>query len=306
MVNFEKILTIDSIDNISNEALERFMHDGFAYVKVASSSFENKISELEKIALQFFHQPKTIKEKNKRDPETFQGYIDKRTSGRKIELVEQMTFSVKQPLGLFAEYKSVLDEIHEVYYSKIIKPLLKAIFYRVLQSHGLSDVRINELYSETIHDIFFLMSLLFYPYWCDSEQSGEPLSGHIVQPAHVDEGLFTIIRTNQEGLQVWLDEGPQNQHKGAWYNVSSRPGYVTINIGQALSLILSGKCNAVKHRVLLPKADRLSIGVFYNPPITFKLRDFIENKLLFEGSYEEYIKDYFSHPFLDTDSTLAA
>ena len=301
MTKSDKILTINSIGNISSDMLNKFMKDGFAYVKIPDASLEESFLKLQEVALRFFDQPKEIKERNKLNPETFQGYSDKRKDGRKKELVEQITFCPSKPVGLFTECSIELNIIHEIYYSKIIKPLFKIIFNDVLGGQNFSDESINSLIAEATDEIFSIMSVLFYPYSKEPADKDFGLFGHIVQPEHVDEGLFTILWVAQEGLQVWLENDSdsdkiQTQESGKWYDIGPKPGHVIINIGKALSLILGGKCSAARHRVILPKEDRLSIGVFYNPPITYKLRDIIVDKELFGGSYEKYIEDYFSKP----------
>lgn len=301
MTKSDSILTINSISNINSDMLNKFMKDGFAYVKIPDASLEKGFLKLQEVALRFFDQPKEIKERDKLNPETFQGYSDKRKNGRKKELVEQITFSPSKPIGLFTECEIELNTIHEIYYFKIIKPLFKIIFNKILGDQNFSKENINSLIAEATDEIFFIMSVLFYPYSKEPTDKDFGLFGHIVQPEHVDEGLFTILWVAQEGLQVWLendaDSGKsQPQENGKWYDIGPKPGHVIVNIGKALSLILGGKCNAANHRVILPREDRLSIGVFYNPPITYKLRDLIVNKELFGGSYEKYIKDYFSKP----------
>lgn len=276
------------------------MRDGFAYVKLPSSSLNEKLLKLEQGAIRFFRQPQEIKERNKFNPDTLQGYIDKRKEGKKLELVEQITFPPVKPIGLFTEYKTELEEINESYCFKIVKPLVKAIFHRILQRYEFSAEKINDFFAETTDEMFFLMSVLFYPYSHSSLQQTSSPTEYIIQPDHIDESLLTILWVTLEGLQVWLEDAESSSKEGndgrsgAWHNVGPKAGYVAVNIGKAMSLILSGKCNGVRHRVISPKKDRLSIGVFCNPLATYKLRDIIENKLLFGGSYAEYIKDYFS------------
>lgn len=297
MPNSEIIPTINSIANISSDSLDKFMRDGFAYVKIPSASLEDKLLNIKEAALKFFNQPREIKEKNKLNPMTLQGYIDKRNSEKKNQLVEQMTFPPTKPIGLFTEYKTELNEIHETYYFKIVKPLLSAIFHKALQPHGFTTRKIENLFAEITDEIFFLISLLFYPYTPPTTDS-RSLEHAVVQHEHVDEGLFTILWVGQEGLQVWLDLSVDNlktpeSTSGAWYDVDPKPGYIIVNIGKALSLMLHQQCNAIRHRVIMPERDRLSFGFFYNPPSTYELRDIIENKLLF-SSYSNYIRDYFS------------
>ena len=206
-----------------------------------------------------------------------------------------MTFPTDSPVVPFTKFKDDIDIISNTYRYEIVNPLLKAIFHRILNPLGFVPEEINKLLSEATDEIFTPMSLLSYPY---SENSGMK---DFALPEHVDEDMITVLWVVQGGLQVWLEhELASKKVEGGWYDINPKPGYVVVNIGKALSLMLGKKCNAVKHRVLLPKKDRLSIGVFYNPPITYKMRDIVENKLLFNGSYAEYLKDHFSETYNDT------
>lgn len=299
MNNTETIPTIDSIATMTNETVDRFMQDGFAYVKIPNQLAENKLNKLDKEAVAFFKLPKNKKEENKLDPIKLQGYVDRREETNKTACLEQITFPMDSPVGPFIKFKNDIDIISNTYRNEIVGPLLKAVFYRVLKPRGFATQEIDKLLSEATDEIFTPMSLLSYPY------TKNPETKEFALPEHVDEDMITVLWVAQEGLQVWLEHKSPNSDSskkltGAWYEINPKPGYVIVNIGKALSLILGKKCNAIKHRVLLPKKDRLSIGVFFNPPITYKMRDIVEDKLLFDGSYSEYLKDHFSGTSNDT------
>ena len=299
MSNSANIPTIESISTMTNEVLDRFIRDGFAYVKIPNQLAENKLDKLDKEAVAFFKLPKDKKEETRLDPITLKGYVDRRKEEGKTACLEQMTFPIDSPVGPFANFKADIDVVSNTYRYEIVKPLLRAIFYRILKPLDFASEEIDKLLSEATDEIFTPMSLLCYPYTKNPEKD-------LALPEHVDEDMITVLWVAQEGLQVWLEPESSicgllnDKVRGDWYDINPKTGYVVVNIGKALSWMLGKRCNAIKHRVLLPKKDRLSIGVFYNPPITYKMRDIVENKLLFNGSYSEYLKDHFSETSNDT------
>lgn len=292
MNGVETIPTIDNVFNISSDALDRFTHDGFAYVKITNQKLNDKLNKLAKEAREFFKLPQAQKEEKKLDPVTLRGYVDRRNEKNKNAFMEQVTFPTNDPVGAFKIFKEDIDVISDAYRNEIVIPLLKAIFYRILKQEGFTSEKIDSLLHEATDDLFSPMSLLSYPYMRDPETD-------YALPEHVDEDFLTVLWVAQEGLQVWLDR-KSNNTAGSWFNIDPKDGYIVVNTGRALTLILGEKCNAIKHRVLLPKQDRLSIGVFYNPPITYKMRDLVSDRLLFNGSYPEYLKDHFSQTYNDT------
>ena len=88
------ILVVDSIDSISNEGLDQFIRDGFAYVKLPQLAVEDVLKELHKEAVLFFNQPMAEKEKNgiKFDPEAIQGYVDRRKEKDKNPILHEQIF----------------------------------------------------------------------------------------------------------------------------------------------------------------------------------------------------------------------
>lgn len=256
MNNVANIPTIESISNMTSETLDRFMLDGFAYVKIPNVFAEEKLDKLVKDAKEFFKLPKHIKETKKLDPITLQGYVDRRNEENKSAALEQITFPTNSPIGRFEDHKDAIDVITHTYRYEIVMPLMRAIFHRVLEPLGFDVAKIDQLLAEATDEIFTPMSLLNYPYSQDLGNKEYAL------PEHVDEDMITVLWVAQDGLQVWLENLSSkvagDKTSGEWYNIIPKPGYVIVNIGKALSWMLGKKCNAVKHRVALPKTDRLS------------------------------------------------
>lgn len=293
MATLRSILTINSIDRLNNDSLDQFIKDGFAYVRLSRSSIEKALWKLHKEAISFFDQPIQQKEKDgiKLDPKTLQGYIDRRKEKNKNPILhEQIFFRPQNPLGPFIEYQSEINEVHNAFWNEIGQPLLKSVFNRILMKMEFTPEKINSLFSEAIDDIFSSISLLHYPYTQQPELYECGLN------EHTDQGLITILWINQESLQVWLETDAD----GEWHDINPKEGYVIVNIGNALQAILGGCCKSALHRVLTPKAQRLSIAIFYDPSANYKMRNIIENKLLFGGSCTEFMKDHFSKSYSPT------
>ncbi len=295
------ILVVDSIDSISNEGLDQFIRDGFAYVKLPQLAVEDVLKELHKEAVLFFNQPMAEKEKNgiKFDPEAIQGYVDRRKEKDKNPILhEQIFFRPNQPIGPFKALQSELDIIQKTFWLEIGKPLIKLILHRILSAFEFHSEKINELFCEVTDDVFSSLSLLYYPFTKQPELFECGLN------EHTDQSFITVLWITQESLQVWLeDEDAQStssQKVGAWHDLYPKEGHVIVNIGNALKVILGGRCNSALHRVLIPKQERLSIGAFYDPIATYKMRDIVENKLVFGGSAVEYLKDHFSKTYSPT------
>src|SRR5579863_6726411 len=111
MNNSDNIPTIESISTMKQETLDRFMRDGFAYVKIPNKFTEDKLNKLEKEATAFFKLPKDKKEENKLDAITLRGYVDRRKEGGKTACLEQITFPTDNPVGSFINFKNDIDVI---------------------------------------------------------------------------------------------------------------------------------------------------------------------------------------------------
>lgn len=279
------IPTIDSIHDIDSTEFNKFLRHGFAYVKLPDPYIENALWQMNTEALRFFHKPSEEKQRPgvAFNPETIVGYIDRRNENPSSPLLlEQVFFRPEKPIKIFSKCKSDLDLISDTFWNDIGKPLLMIVFNRILVEAGFSIEKIKDLFEEAIEDIFATMALLYYPTTTSPEKYSSGLN------EHTDQGLITVLWINQESLQIWIEQTKE------WYDLLPKKGYVIVNIGNALKLMLGERCTSAFHRVLVPKHERLSIGTFYDPSRQYRMRDIIQDKLLFGGSTAEYLKDHFS------------
>ena len=74
---------------------------------------------------------------------------------------------------------------------------------------------------------------------------------------HFDTGFITLLTSlGYEGLQLQLDDD-------TWMDVSSRPGSVVVNIGEALAAVSKGRFKATRHRVRNIGEERYSLPYFF-------------------------------------------
>lgn len=285
MENAQLIPTIYDVNDYSSKEFDKFLRYGFAYVKLPDVAAEDALWDLHNEAIRFFKKPSEDKNHPdvRFDPQTIVGYIDRRNeSPNNRLLLEQVFFRPDKPLSIFSTCESSISLIRHIFWDIIGKPIQMAVFNRILRDVGFPCDKISALFNETIDDIFATLALLYYPATTTPENYDSGLN------EHADQGFITVLWINQESLQIWIE-----QHK-RWYDLSPKEGFVVVNIGNALSLILGERCTSAFHRVVVPKMERLSIGTFYDPSRKFQIRNIIENKLLFGGSTAEYLKDHFS------------
>ena len=279
------IPTISSINNMDYKEFDKFIRYGFAYVKIQGHGVEEALEKLSDEALRFFRGPSEKKYQPGVvfDPRTIVGYIDRRgESPDNRLLLEQVFFRPEQPLSIFSECEKDIAIIRNAFWDAIGEPILLNIFYTILKKANFRTKKIHNLFNEAIKDIFSTLALLYYPATNCPEKYDAGLN------AHTDQGLITVLWINQESLQVWIEEAKE------WHDLEPKKGFVIVNIGNALKIILGELCTSAFHRVIIPKRERLSIGAFYDPARSYKMRDVIQNKLLFGGSTAEYLKDHFS------------
>ena len=89
------------------------------------------------------------------------------------------------------------------------------------------------------------------PYWATARDFGIA--------THTDYGCLTLLATDgSPGLEV-------RKRGGGWIPVTAPVGEFVINFGEMLEIWTGGRIKATPHRVLGPKAERISVPLFFNP-----------------------------------------
>ena len=266
---------INSINEMSEEQLTDLIQMGFCYAKLPNEeSTYNAINKLKEKALNFFRQAKEEKIKFAVN-EKYEGFAD-RQDGKIPQSVQQFYFRSASPYGSFVDEVESINHIKKVFQDDIGLPLVEKIFTRFGKEN---------YFSELTQQPFNSFSFVYYP-----ETQTVPCKRGV--NAHKDFGLITVLYISKPGLQVYLND--------EWLDVYPMPGYVVVNIANALELILGKKCNSALHRVLLPREERLTMGIFIDPDMgkNFEkpLIDLTTGKELFK-TYKEYVDDQFSRQY---------
>ncbi|KXT18053.1 hypothetical protein AC579_4555 [Pseudocercospora musae] len=90
-------------------------------------------------------------------------------------------------------------------------------------------------------------------------------SGHM---AHTDVGSLTLLFTKSPGLEAYRES------ISSWAAVPPQPGFVIVNIGDALSFMSGRRFPSCLHRVVpITAATRFSLAYFHRPELAAKFRD---------------------------------
>lgn len=271
---------INSIDDISEEQLTDLINIGFCYIALPDQDNTNiALGNLNETALNFFRQSKEEKIKFAVN-EKFEGFAD-RQDGKVPQSMQQFYFRSKSPYGPFYKDGESINQIKKVFQDEIGLPLVRKIFARF----GKEDC-----FDELTQQPFNSMSFVYYP-----ETQNIPCKRGVNE--HKDFGFITILYITKPGLQVYVNDD--------WLDVNPKPGYVVINLANALELMLGKKCNSALHRVLLPREERITIALFIDPDMGLKfekpLVDLMTGETLFK-TYKEYVDFQFTRQYEEPKS----
>ena len=256
-----KLPVINSLENISTEQLDSLMRIGFTYVKLPESGLNDLQILAEKSRL-FFQQAETEKQKipiNSR----FEGYVNHQNEVTP-QSAQNLIFSIKNPLGPFADDKAFITRLGNFLQNEIAFPLIKKIFERA---------HLAEHYANTVQDSYSAFTLVYYPKAAELEKECNlGLNGH------EDWDLMTALFITEPGLEVLVG--------GHWESVLPKPGYLVVNLANALELMLGKRCTSALHRVRLIKNDRLAVGLFVGPNEYAPLKDYTTNTVKYNSFFE--------------------
>ena len=98
-------------------------------------------------------------------------------------------------------------------------------------------------------------------WWTRNSHYGpiEPEENQFGIAPHCDHSFITLLPISDvPGLEVmWPD--------GEWVNVDPVPNGIVINTGEFLARWTNGRFLATPHRVIMPRKDRYSMAMFFNP-----------------------------------------
>jgi len=128
-----------------------------------------------------------------------------------------------------------------------------------------------------------LLRIIHYPPLPDNVEPGE-----VRAAAHEDINLITLLVTGTEpGLQA-------KDVNGNWHDVPCKPGYITVNSGDMLSMASKGHYPSTPHRVVNPpkqeNRSRYSMPLFVHPRPDVLLDKLTAGEFLDERLKEIWLK----------------
>lgn len=265
-----------SPDYIHDTDLDYLMQVGFCYVKIPNGKLIQTIKTCVQLAKKFFQSNPDEKAKWKLKEvllpgDRYQGYA-LRSQSRNTNAIEQIFFEPDSPFGPYESYASMIQEIHDTYRHFIFLPLMKTIFNKL----KISETQFHEATKNPN------CSLVFQS--CPS--IGEKKDA-IRLNAHKDFGLLTVLFFEEPGLEVY--------YQNNWYPIPPQEGYVVVNLGNALEVMLGKRCHSALHRVTNATDNRISMVYFYNPNYQQQVRNYFDDTLIaltgelfFKQQFTEY------------------
>lgn len=267
-------IPVISTESIGFIELDSLIQTGFCYLKMPELTLSNDIQMCLDVALKFFHGKQD--EKNKwrlkeklAKGDRYQGYV-LRSQSKNTNAVEQIFFEPDAPFGPYVSYSIIIKKINDVFTKQIFIPLMRSIFKRL----ELSDDDLNEAIREPY------CSLVFQRYPSTGEDKNV-----IRLNAHKDFGLITVLYFTDPGLEIYYEE--------AWHIVPSKPGYLIVNLGNAIEKITGNLCHSALHRVTNATDDRMSMVYFFNANYQRQVKNFIDNTII-AATGEEFFREQFS------------
>lgn len=134
-----------------------------------------------------------------------------------------------------------------------------------------ADVGIAEDYANVVKDCPASLTFICYPTPCGGLK------------AHKDIVLATVLFITKPGLEVYINNV-------GWQAVKPNPGYVVLNLGNALELMTGGRYYSALHRVCESDDERLSIVSFIYPKPTMPLINYTNGQQLYVN-FNEFFKE---------------
>ncbi len=215
-----------------------------------------------------FYRKKALKYQYYFNNETFEGYND--YINKPNMLVDNMTIRLNNIPNYF---KPIENE-----FVKVVKELKNEIGINILkQIFGFYDLENKfDNFKKYLDDEFIIYA--HYP------KISEENNFKIGIPAHKDFDFLTLLHITIPGLEYKINQ--------EWVPINPNDGYILINLSSALSYSLGGQITSAEHRVLIPKEERLSMGLFLASKAQNPVIDLTNDKRLF-SKYSDYLNSEF-------------
>lgn len=265
------IPVVNDIDNL--DMLYQCMTQyGFCYIPIDQNkiALTNNLVNLSKDFFDLNNETKNMYLMNKDGI----GYIHKNRHSVKnniTEIKEQISIRPNE-ISLGEKYDLILHQ----YYESICS-IANKIFINLLKCIGFTE----EIYTE----FFNTLTLLHY------KQDESSLGNDLGIRQHTDWGLVTILWTDNDGLQLKIND--------EWINVPTLKDYFVINVGDMLEILSGGKYKSTIHRVIV-KDEKYSIALFFEPSLSTIIKPLELNDNYKEISFGDYLNQKINESYTET------
>ena len=196
------------------------------------------------------------------------------------------------PMNRIRNGITVTKESYTYFPDKIISPfekefndyynyasnIAKNIFIQLMESSNIP----SEKYTDYINPCYTTLSVLHYP------QISNDMSSWVGISPHTDWGFITVLYTDSEGLQIFIDN--------EWVDIPNKPNHFIVNIGDMLELLSNGKYKSTLHRVI-NNSEKYSLALFFDPHIDNIICPYVDSNLYKSIKYDDYVKDKISESY---------
>ncbi|KAL8122466.1 protein LATERAL BRANCHING OXIDOREDUCTASE 1-like [Apium graveolens] len=216
---------------------------------------EEVLSDIEKVAMEFFMLPAEEKRKRPIAPGMIQGYGQAFvfSEEQKLDWCNMLALAIEpfsfRDLSLWPIYPPTFSESLENY-SREINKLCQSLLRFIAMTLSLNKNVFEEIFGEAVQAV----RMNYYPP-CPRPDDVNGLSPH-------SDGSGLTVLLQRKGSSAGL----QILNNDTWVSVDPIPNALIINIGDTLEVLTNGKYKSVEHRAITHKEkDRLSIVSFYAP-----------------------------------------
>ena len=260
-------MNIPTIDLNNIDSIINGIKCGFFYVDIDETDIDIIQAVLNK-TINYFEQNTESKKLDKRT-EYGLGYLEmgRKLKNKLVEMNESFTYRPD-----YYHNNKLLDE-----YMERMEKYATNVFTKIMHAMNI------EYDNKIINPSFNTLNLLHYSkneeiigFDFDDLSSKQNQFGiQIGVHPHTDWGFFTFLVTNNEGLQILVDD--------TYITVPIEKNKFIVNIGDMCERLSGGKMKSTTHRVILGK-EKYSIAYFFEPNIDteicgLKFGDYLNKKI---------------------------
>ncbi|KAJ3084402.1 hypothetical protein HDU99_001234 [Rhizoclosmatium hyalinum] len=191
--------------------------------------------------------------------------LDSANSSTKNKLRAENVF----PPSLNHSHRDAIVNIHNNC-ALVSRAITRGIALALKGNKALEKLVVNDRDASEAAAVSMTRVFRYYPYSTVPSDDAVPNVNRIGSSPHTDWGFLTLIRSEEEGLQI--ASTPNITPTTVWKTVKPEKDCFIVNGGDYLSVITNGRIVSPLHRVINAEGSvRTSIVFFYYPPYETKV-----------------------------------